>query len=383
MRRRRYLRTTALALAGGLAGCSELGTNGDGSTSTGTPEPTATPTETAEPTPRDEPRDVDAPLYMDLLPRDHLRGPDSEGEYGSDNAVFTKIDWKWYLQMRETVLKFGPTSDEAWSFRPSRGNFTRAPSADILKTPVFATITAANVVKTQLSLGFANLAPVLLKQLGLQAEEGKREAARVIDEAALSYQPLVAYFIGVDTNQVRAALEENNIIKDDPKRETTIYFGAIEDNEKPADRAIAVSDNRKRGVVAVQAANYNRNQFEPVSTRFGGLDDASPPATEIESVQWCLDELVDAPVVTAEINGARRKFGENPHADRGIEPIEPFDTLMFGMDVSEYAGTVQAIVSDVDGGAPEAAALKEAFAEPTGEYSTRYHPNVSTITGSW
>jgi hypothetical protein len=39
-----------------------------------------------------------------------------------------------------------------------------------------------------------------------------------------------------------------------------------------------------------------------------------------------------------------------PHADRGIEPIEPFDTLMFGMDVSEYAGTVQAIVSDVDNG---------------------------------
>ena len=30
-----------------------------------------------------------------------------------------------------------------------------------------------------------------------------------------------------------------------------------------------------------------------------------------------------------------------------------------------------------------AEALREAFAESTGEYSTRYHPNVSTITGSW
>ena len=113
MRRRRYLRTTALALAGGLAGCSELGTSGDGSTSTGTPEPTATPTETAESTPRDKPRDVDAPLYMDLLPRLQMKSPDGEGEYGSDNAVFTKVDWEWYLQMRETVPKFGPTSDEA------------------------------------------------------------------------------------------------------------------------------------------------------------------------------------------------------------------------------------------------------------------------------
>ena len=88
-------------------------------------------------------------------------------------------------------------------------------------------------------------------------------------------------------------------------------------------------------------------------------------------------------MVTAEINGARRKFGENSHTDRGIEPIEPFDTLMFGIDVSEYAGTVQAIVSDVDGRAPEAAALGEAFAESTGEYKTRYHPNVSTMVGSW
>jgi len=382
MRRRRYLRTTALALAGGLAGCSELGTSGDGSTSTGTPEPTATPTETAEPTPRDEPRDVDAPLYMGLLPRDHLRGPDGEGKYGSDNAVFTKVDWEWYLEMRETVPKFGPTSNEAWSFRPSDGNFTRAPSADVLKTPVYATLTAANLLEGQPSLNFDNLGPVLLEQLGLQAEEGEREAARVIGEAVLSYRPIVAYFIGVDTDQVRAALEENTVVADNPEKKTTLYRSALEDGS-PGGRGVLVSDNRERGVVAIQAANYNREQFAPVEARIAKLDEASPPATEIESVQWCLDELVDAPVVTAEINGARRKFGENPHADRGIEPIEPFDTLMFGMDVSEYAGTVQAIVSDVDGGAPEAAALGEVFAEPTGEYRTRYHPNVSTMVGSW
>ena len=319
---------------------------------------------------------------MDLLPRRHLRGPDGEGKYGSDNAVFTKIDWEWYLEMRETVPKFGPTSDEAWSFRPSDGNFQRAPSADVLKTPVYATLTAANLLEGQPSLNFANLGPVLLEQLGLQAEEGEREAARVIDEAVLSYRPIVAYFIGVDTDQVRAALEENTVVADNPEKKTTLYRSALEDGT-PGGRGVLVSDNRERGVVAIQAANYDREQFAPVEARIARLDDASPPATEIESVQWCLDQLVDAPVVTGEINGARRKFGENPHADRGIEPIEPFDTLMVGMDASEYAGTVQAIVSDVDGGAPEAAALEEAFAEPTGEYSTRYHPNVSTITGSW
>ena len=94
MRQRCYLRTTTLVLAGGLAGCSELGTSGDGSTSTEMAEPTATPTETAEPTPRDEPRNTNAPLYMDLLPRSQMKGPDGEGEYGSDNAVFMKIDWE-------------------------------------------------------------------------------------------------------------------------------------------------------------------------------------------------------------------------------------------------------------------------------------------------
>jgi hypothetical protein len=94
MRRRRYLQTTALALTGGLAGCSELRASGDGSTPAETPTPTETTssTETAEPTPRDEPRDVNAPLYLDLLPRLQMKDLDGEGEYGTDNAVFTKID---------------------------------------------------------------------------------------------------------------------------------------------------------------------------------------------------------------------------------------------------------------------------------------------------
>ena len=40
-------------------------------------------------------------------------------------------------------------------------------------------------------------------------------------------------------------------------------------------------------------------------------------------------------------------------------------------------------MSDVDGEAPKPEAMREAFEEDTGTYSTRYHPNVSTITGSW
>jgi hypothetical protein len=137
--------------------------------------------------------------------------------------VFTKIDWEWYLQMRETVPKFGPTGDGAWSFRPSDGNFQRAPSADSFKTPVCGTLTAANLLEGQLSSNFADFGPVLLEQLGLQAEEGEREAARVINEGVPSYQPLVVHFIGVDTDPVRAALEENKVVADAPEKETTLY----------------------------------------------------------------------------------------------------------------------------------------------------------------
>ena len=372
MRRRRYLQTTALALTGGLAGCSELGTNGDDSPPTETPDSTATPTETAEPTPRDEPRNVDTPLYMDLLPRPHLKGTD--GAY-SDNATFTKVDWEWYLQMRETVPKFGPTSDEYWSFKPVQGNRERAPSADILKTPVYGTLVTARAVEDVVFDSFPDLGPELERQCGFQAEEGERENARVVDEVLDYYKPSVTYFIGADTDAVRTVLEGNKVQEFDVGDVTT-YQGT----DNASGRKIIVSDEQSRGVVGVETDDEQSEALAPTVSRvLGGRDSV----VEEESVQWCLDQLVDAPVVKGEINGGRPNFAGAPHGERNLEPIEPFDTLMFGMDASEFAGTVQAIVSDVGGEAPEAEALREAFEEDTGEYSTTYHPNVSTISASW
>ena len=115
-------------------------------------------------------------------------------------------------QQRGVVV---PTSD---------GNFQRAPSADILRTPVCGTLTAASLLEGQLLSIFADFGPVLLEQLGLQAEKGKRKAARVVNEGVLSYQPLVAHFIGVDTNPVRAAIEENTVVADALEKETTLYM---------------------------------------------------------------------------------------------------------------------------------------------------------------
>ena len=373
MRRRRYLQTTALTLIGGLAGCSELGASGDDPASAETAEPTATPTETAEPTPRDEPRNVEAPLYMDLLPRPHLKG--TNGAY-SDNAVFTKVDWKWYLQNRETVPKFGPTSNENWSFRPSQGNFQRAPSADVLKTPVYGALITVDAVEYVVFDTFPDLGPELERQCGLQAEEGEREDARVVDEVLDYYTPNVTYFIGADTDAVRDVLEGNQLGDDYEGADVEAYQGT----DNASGRVILVSDEQSRGVVAVETADEQSESLSPTVGRLTGRNDS---VVEEESVQWCLDELVDAPVVNGEINGGRPEFAGYPHGNRDLEPIEPFDVLLFGMDVSEYAGTVQAIVSDVDGEAPEAEALGEVFAESTGEYGTRYHPNVSTISASW
>jgi hypothetical protein len=369
MRRRRYLQTT-VALAGGLAGCSELGASRNDSTptETATPEPTAT----AEPTPRDEPRDVEAPLYMDLLPRPHLKGTDGAH---SDNAVFTKVDWKWYLQNRETVPKFGPTSDENWSFRPSLGNFQRAPSADVLKTPVYGALLTARAVEYVVFDTFPDLGPELERQCGLRAEAGEREDARVVDEVLDYYTPGVTYFIGADTDAVREVLEGNKVQEYDAG-DVQAYQGT----DDASSRAIFVSDEQARGVVGVETAEEQDEATAPTVNRTLGLNDS---VVVEESVEWCLDQLVAAPVVQGEINGGRHQFAGYAHDNRNLEPIEPFDTLMFGMDVSEYAGTVQAIVSAVDGGAPTPDALRAAFAEDTGTYGTTHHPNVSTISGSW
>jgi hypothetical protein len=368
MRRRRYLQTT-VALAGGLAGCSELGASGNDSTptETATPEPTAT----ADPTPRDEPRDVEAPLYMDLLPRPHLKGTDGAH---SDNAVFTKVDWKWYLQVRGTVPKFGPTSDENWSFRPSLGNFQRAPSADVLKTPVYGALLIARIVE-EIVFDYPDLGPELERQCGFQADEGEQEDARVVDEVLNYYKPNVTYFIGADTDAIRDVLEGNKIEGYDAG-DVTNYRGT----DTASGRNIYISDEQSRGVVAVETADEETEALTPTVARLLGLNDS---VVVEESVEWCLDQLVAAPVVQGEVNGGRHEFAGYAHENRDLGPIEPFDTLMFGMDVSEYAGTVQAIVSAVDGGAPTPDALRDAFEEDTGTYGTTFHPNVSTISGSW
>ena len=306
MRRRRYLQATAAVVTGGLAGCSDLGMGDDAtSTPTETPTPTSTPTATAEPTPREEPPNVDPPLWLKLLARDHL---DNAGEY-SEAAVFERVDWEWYLGMRSTSPEWGPAGDESWSFAPTGANELLVPSADILKTPQWGAYLAAFSVEAGV-FRFPNLGPEMERQCGLAAEEGEREAARVVDDVVAYSSPNVTIFVGADTDAVHEALADNKGTEFS-NAAVTEYFGA----EDADSRNIYVSEAWSRGVVAVETGDEEGEDLLPMVQRIAGGHEG---VASVASVRWCLGEAVSgAPVVTGEVNGSRYQFAEQGRSDRG------------------------------------------------------------------
>jgi len=177
--------------------------------------------------------------------------------------------------MRETVPKFGPTSDGLWSFRPSGGNFQRAPSADILKTPVYGALVTIRIIEDVVFDSFPGLGLELERQYGVQAEAGKREDARVVDEVLNYYKPNMTYFIGADTDAVRDVLEGNR--RRDYDGGVTNYEGT----DNASARGIFVSDRQSRGVVAVETADERAEALTPMLARFVGRNDS---VVEEESV---------------------------------------------------------------------------------------------------
>ena len=364
MRRRWYLQTAGLGLTGGLAGCSDLGM-GDDATSM----PTATPTE--EPTPREEPPNLDPPLWLKLLPRDYL---DNEGEY-SDAAVFQRVDWEWYVGMRNVSQEWGPAGDESWSFAPTEENAGIVPSADILKTPQWGAVITA--FKAEVGVfNFPNLGPEMERQYGLAAEAGGREAARVVDEVIAYHSPNVTIFTGADTDAVRDALADNDRNEFDDAA-VTAYTGA----ENAAAQKILVSETWSRGVVAVETGDEVSEDLVPLLQRMAGGHES----VSVEpSVRWCLGEdVTEAPVVTGEVNGSRYPFAGKGRSERSVERVEPFDTLMTSLDASRSNGAVKHVFSRVDGSAPESGDLEASFELEPGTWSTAYHPSVSTIDVTW
>jgi hypothetical protein len=333
--------------------------------------PTETSTPTPEPTPREDPPNVDPPLWLKLLPRDHL---DNEGEY-SEAAIFHRVDWEWYLGMRSTSPEWGPAGDQIWSFKPTRRNVEIVPSADILKTPQWGAYLAALNVEGSV-FQFPNLGPEMERQLGLAAEEGEREAARVVDNVVSYYTPAVTIFVGADTDAVHDALADNKR-NEAANAPVTEYFGA----EDTASQNIYVSEAWSRGVVAVETGDEEGKDLRPMIRRVaGGHEGVAAEA----SVRWCLWQAVTgAPVVTGEVNGSRYQFAEQGRSDRGVERLEPFDTLVTTMDARQFTGEVHHVFSRTDGEPPGTGELEESFNLESGTWSTAYHPSVSTIDATW
>jgi hypothetical protein len=375
MQRRKYLQTTAVGLTAGLAGCDTPISN-----STPTEAPTATPPETItetstateEPTPRENPPNVDPLLFLKVLPRKHLKEPSNDNPA---TAIFQRVDWKWYLSMRETPPDFGPASGEIWSFKPNTPNLEQAPDEDIFITPQWGAYLVAFNVEGIVG-NFPALGPEMLRQCGLKADDGEREQARVVDEVVTYNTPNITMFIGADTDAVRDVLPDENAVEYE-KADITGHSGVGDYSS----RFIFVSDEQSRGVVAVETGDEKSSVQTPVLQRLAGRKSES--IVQEPSVKWCLSELVPGPVVTGEINRGRYNFVGYGRSDRDLQPLEPFDTLMTSMDARKFTGTVQHVTSLTKPGAPTAAELESVFKTESGDWTTTEHPNVSSITGSW
>ena len=177
MRRRRYLQAAALG-ASGLAGCNALDQGAE------TPTDTQTHTVTPTATPRDEAPSVDLPAYMEVLPKQHLKGTEETA-----NANFVRVDWDWYLSHYDTQMEFGATSEEDWTLEANAGNLNERPPPKyrLLHTPVESTIQVAGIIANFIP-EFPNLGPELVRQCGLEMinESGKKasQPAKATSHAA-------------------------------------------------------------------------------------------------------------------------------------------------------------------------------------------------------
>ncbi|PSP80424.1 hypothetical protein BRC88_06915 [Halobacteriales archaeon QS_4_69_225] len=384
MRRRRYLQVAGLTLAGGLAGCNDAGPVG---TSEPTDAPTDTPTETPTPAeekpsptedgqndPETDAPSINPPLWMKLLPRKNLIN-----ESGDTTSTFARVDWKWYFQMRDTSPNWGPTSDEDWTFAPTRDNQKNPPSADILKTPAWGTVLAGLNTNAVVEY-FPNLGPEIARQCGLTADEGEREETRIIDEVLTFANPTVALFIGADTDSVRDVLTDEQKLADGPPEN---YRGA----GNAASRNIGISDYWPRGVVLVETGDEKSEDLRPAGKRL--VDDGESAAT-IPSLRWAASAAnvgsrypAGAPVVTGEVNGSRFDFIGFGRSNRSVVRLEAFDTLVTTLEATRSTGTVQHSCSHVDGDPPTTDELRLSFETDSGEWTANSGAHVSSIGGSW
>jgi hypothetical protein len=139
---------------------------GTAPTDTATEAPTETPTSTEQPTatPRQEPPAVEPPDFMELLPKQHLKGTEE-----TPNANFVRLDWDWYLSHYDTEVRFGVTSEEDWTLEANAGNLNERPPPQyrLLHTSVGKTIQTAGGIANFIP-EYPNLGPELIRQCGIE-----------------------------------------------------------------------------------------------------------------------------------------------------------------------------------------------------------------------
>jgi hypothetical protein len=379
MRRRRYLQAVALG-ASGLAGCNAL--------DQGTDTPTTTPTPTVSPTatPREEAPNVDPPAYMELLPKQHLKGTEE-----TPNANFVRVDWDWYLSHYDTEMRFGATSEEDWTLEANAGNLneTPPPTYRLLHTPVGSTIQVAGGI-ANLIPEFPNLGPELVRQCGFEmvnesGQEGSRAgytSNQTADVAEIvSYaKPGFTFFIGINVDSLKNALSGNDKRIPEGYPDITIYAGS----GRMSGRLLFISEGWEKPLLLVETANTNDEEVTVPFERVTGAG-STESVSSVESVKWCLSEFVqELPVQVGQINGGRSKFPNSPYIQSPIRSLKNYDTVFTGLDIQNgIKATAQVVTSNVEGKAPTIEQLMDLYGSNDGQIQTDYRPSVSYLLSSW
>jgi len=379
MRRRRYLQAVALG-ASGLAGCNAL--------DQGTDTPTTTPTPTVSPTatPREEAPNVDPPAYMELLPKQHLKGTEE-----TPNANFVRVDWDWYLSHYDTEMRFGATSEEDWTLEANAGNLneTPPPTYRLLHTSVGSTIQVAGGI-ANLIPEFPNLGPELVRQCGFEmvnesGQEGSRagytsnqtaEVAEIVSYA----QPGYTFFIGIDVGSLKTALSGNDKRTPEGYPDITIYAGS----GRMSGRLLFISEGWEKPLLLVETANTNDEEATLPFERVTGTG-STESVSSVESVKWCLFEfLQELPVQVGQINGGRSKFRNSTYVHSPTRSLKNYDTVFTGLDIQNgIKATAQVVTSNVEGKAPTIEQLMDLYGSNDGQILTDYRPSVSYLLSSW
>ena len=379
MRRRRYLQAAALG-ASGIAGCNAL--NGGTDTPTATPTPTVSRTAT----PREEAPNVDPPAYMDLLPKQHLKGTEE-----TPHASFGRVDWDWYLSHYDTEMRFGTMNDEDWTLQANAGNLneTPPPKYRLLHTPVGSTIQTAGAIANVIP-SFPNLGPELVRQCGMEIvtdNGGSPPRADYIgvDNAEvneiISYAgPGFTFFLGVDIPRLESALQENDKTIPENFPDTTLYSGT----GRASGRGFILSEAWDQPLLLVETADSEDEQVIPAFNRITGVGQTKSIAA-IESVRWALSEFnTDLPIQVGQINGGRARFANTTYVQSPIRSLKNYETVLNGLEIKGGStATAQVIASNTEGDAPSRQQLRELYSPEEGRVKIKVSDSVSKLSATW